>query len=137
MRRSVQQILCYFSVVVGVGICTATSVGAQPPNQSDTSGTNVFNNTAPRFRTPAGLDPELVNRASQISQELTDAQNAYNAAEQAAAQTVRRYAVRPTEPCVNPVLDRLNRAVEQARTFLAGLDQNQLDQLKATGLKIW
>lgn len=135
--RSVQRMLWISGVLLAAGICTAAPASAQTPNQSDVTGTNVFNNTAPRFRTPAGLDTELVTRAGQISQELTDAQTAYNAAEEAASRAVRRFAVRPSEPCNNPALDRLNRAVEAARTFLGGLDQNQIDQLRASGLKIW
>lgn len=119
-------------------ISMAAPAIAQTPNQSDTSGINVFNNTAPRFAPSPGLNADVISTASRISQELTAAQNAYNAAEQAAGQSVRRFARRQTPECVNPALGRLNQAVSEARAFVEQLDDDQLARLRATpGLKIW
>ncbi len=139
MIRTLRSPLWILGIVLATGISTAPAVHAQAaPNQSDTSGTNVFNNTAPRFGPRPGANADLIRTATRLSQELTDAQNAYNQAEQAATQSVRRFARGPGQPCVNPALARLNQAIQQAQTFVQQLDSQELQRLRATpGLKIW
>jgi hypothetical protein len=124
------------ALIGGVGL--ATPVGAQVTNQSDTGGTNTFNNVAPRFAPGQILTPELISTANQLSQDLADAQNAFNTAETEASRTPRRFARGPGEDCVNPALSRLNEAVQASQEFLNGLSAEQLEQLRRTAnLKIW
>lgn len=104
---------------------------------SDTSGGNVFNNTAPRFPSRPGLSPDTLATANRLSQELTDARNAYNTTEQEATRVTRRFARGPGESCVNPALSRLNEAIRASEEFLSGLSSTQLEQLKSANLKIW
>ncbi|MBW4488042.1 MAG: hypothetical protein KME12_09650 [Trichocoleus desertorum ATA4-8-CV12] len=129
------------SWIVGValvgGSCFAGSAHAQINNQSDTSGTNVFNNTAPRFPTP-GLSPDTLATATRLSQELTNARNAYTTTEQEATRVPRRFARGPGGDCVNPALSRLNEAIRASEEFLSGLSSAQVEQLRRTSnLKIW
>lgn len=127
--------------VVVAGWISLTSPGqAQVFNPSDTSGTNVFNNTAPQFGPgQGGLSPQTIQTANQISKELTDAQNAFAAAERAAAETTRRFATGTAEePCVNPESVRLNQATEAAKKFLGTLNEEQIEQLQSNPTsRIW
>jgi len=122
--------------LVGGGLW-AGSAQAQVNNQSDTSGTNVFNNTAPRFPSRPGINPDTLATANRLSQELTEARNAYNTIEQEATRAPRRFARGPGEECVNPALSRLNEAIKASQDFLSGLDSTQLEQLRSANLKIW
>ena len=122
--------------LVGGGLW-AGSAQAQVNNQSDTSGTNVFNNTAPRFPSRPGINPDTLATANRLSQELTEARNAYNTIEQEATRVPRRFARGPGEECVNPALSRLNEAIKASQDFLSGLDSTQLEQLRSANLKIW
>ena len=129
------------SWVVGIaligGVGLATPASAQN-NQSDIGGTNTFNNVAPRFAPGQILTPELISTANRLSQDLADAQNAFNTAETEASRTPRRFARGPGEDCVNPALARLNEAVQASQEFLNGLSAEQLEQLRRTAnLKIW
>jgi hypothetical protein len=122
--------------LVGGGLWTG-SAQAQVNNQSDTSGTNVFNNTAPRFPSRPGVNPDTLATANRLSQELTEARNAYNTIEQEATRVPRRFARGPGGECVNPALSRLNEAIKASQDFLSGLDSTQLEQLRSANLKIW
>ncbi|HEY9807255.1 MAG TPA: hypothetical protein V6D04_11845 [Candidatus Obscuribacterales bacterium] len=122
--------------LVGGGLW-AGSAQAQVNNQSDTSGTNVFNNTAPRFPSRPGINPDTLATANRLSQELTEARNAYNTIEQEATRVPRRFARGPGGECVNPALSRLNEAIKASQDFLSGLDSTQLEQLRSANLKIW
>ncbi|MEP0869890.1 hypothetical protein NDA01_08750 [Trichocoleus desertorum AS-A10] len=104
---------------------------------SDISGGNVMNNTAPRFPSRPGLNPDTLATANRLAQELTAARNAYNTTEQAVTRVPRRFARGPGEECVNPALSRLNEAIRASQEFLSGLDSSQVEQLKSANLKIW
>src|SRR6476469_1346050 len=112
--------------LVGGGLW-AGSAQAQVNNQSDTSGTNVFNNTAPRFPSRPGINPDTLATANRLSQELTEARNAYNTIEQEATRVPRRFARGPGGECANPALSRLNEAIKASQDFLSGLDSTQLE----------
>ncbi len=121
-----------------IGGVVATTPAHAQSNQSDIGGTNTFNNTAPRFAPGPILTPALIATANRLSQDLADAQNAYNTAETEASRTPRRFARGPGEDCVNPALSRLNEAVQASQEFLSSLSPEQLEQLRRTAnLKIW
>jgi hypothetical protein len=123
-----------FALIGGMSLKTPAS--ADQTNQSSVTGTNTFNNTAPRFPTP-GLSPDTVATANRLAQELTEARNAYDTIEQEATRVPRRFARGPGEECVNPALSRLNEAIKASQDFLSGLDSTQLEQLRSANLKIW
>lgn len=128
--------------IVG-GVVTTGPAIAYP----DYGGTNVYNNTSPRFDSnsdsgvSSGLSSQITSTATQISQNLTDAYAAYAAAETTASTTpsrIARGAVDPDEVCTNPELQRLNEAQAEANTFLNSLDTSQAEQLRASpAFRIW
>lgn len=125
-------------VLIGGMSLDAPASAQQQTNESSVTGTNTFNNTAPRFGPGPILTPALIATANRLSQDLADAQNAYNTAETEASRTPRRFARGPGEDCVNPALSRLNEAVQASQEFLSGLSAEQLEQLRRTAnLKIW
>ena len=135
--RSTRWVSWVVGVALVAGSCWAGSAQAQVNNGSDKSGTNVFNNTAPRFPSRPGINPDTLATANRLAQELTEARNAYNTTEQEATRVPRRFARGPGEECVNPALSRLNEAIKASQDFLSGLDSTQLEQLRSANLKIW
>lgn len=119
------------SIIVGAtGSAPATAI---PPNQSDITGTNVWNNTVPQFNGgTTGLDPEILSKATQLAEQLEQVNADFNAAEARASQRTRRFGRRGREnmACVNPQADRLNRLMLESKTFLNGLDRAQAEILK-------
>lgn len=134
------------SIVAGTGM---TGPAIAQNTQSDFTGVNTSNNTAPRFGfdsnsdsgASSGFSSQVASTAAQISQNLTDAYAAYVAAETAASTTTSRIARGPLDPdevCTNPELQRLNTAQAEANTFLNSLDTSQAEQLRASpAFRIW
>lgn len=133
------------SWVVGVSI-VAGSLAATPAradrSYSDITGTNIWNNTAPGYKTDGRLDPNLVARINRINQESEAAFKACDAAiSQAEQQTPsgpRRYARQPAEqnaevPVACRQLEELRTEAEQLRSSL-----QQTETLRAApGLRTW
>lgn len=126
--------------VVG-GAMIAAPAQAMPPNQSDNTGTNIWNNTAPVFRGGGKLDPAIISTARRLSKDLDDAYSACAASKAAAANAPRRFARgadNPQVPCISGECQRLNSLVEETKTFLNSLDSSQVQLLRASRvLKIW
>jgi hypothetical protein len=104
-------------------------------NNSDITGTNVWNNTAPIFEGDGELDPEILNNARRLDQALERAsENCCNAA---APEPVgpRRYARNPgnnnNEVCVNPECQRLSGLVEETQVFLNDVNR-QVEEVRTT-----
>jgi hypothetical protein len=123
----------------GVGLAIATSMAlilpgvAQPANQSDITGTNVFNSPTDFYEQLGDrLDPATLDEARRLSQDLDDAYAACQASVQEAANQPRRFAIgTPTNTsCVSPECQRYSQLVEQIRNFLLeiGLDAETVDQ---------
>ena len=113
----------------------AVPVSAQPPNNSDITGTNVWNNTAPIFEGDGELDPEILNNARRLDQALERAsENCCNAA---APEPVgpRRYARNPgnNEVCVNPECQRLSSLVEETQVFLKDVNR-QVEEVRTNSV---
>lgn len=107
------------------------------PNRSDITGTNIWNNTAPIFRGDGKLDPEIVNKARSLSQELDDA--AERCCNTAAVPVVpRRFARQPgNQNCDNSNCDRLSSAVSETREFLDDVNRVQAEQVRANRNRTW
>ncbi len=133
------------NLAVSVAVISSTilsiPVHAQINNQSDNTGTNVWSNPIPRLDPGKGIDPQIINAANQLSQELDKTYADYAAAEAEAAQNPRRFARGTNDsslPCVNPYAAKLNSLQEQAKTLLNRLDRNQLPQLRSSpSFRIW
>ncbi|MBD1925832.1 hypothetical protein H6F74_05975 [Trichocoleus sp. FACHB-90] len=116
-------------------------VNANPPNQSDNTGTNIWNNTAPRFGSGSKLDPEIINTARRLSKDLDDAYAACVASAEAFAKLPRRFArgaaISPVD-CNTPECQRLNSLLEETKRFISSLDSLEAERLRASGaLEIW
>lgn len=109
----------------------AVPVSAQPPNNSDITGTNVWNNTAPIFEGDGKLDPEILNNARRLDQALERASE--KCCNTAAPEPVgpRRYARNPgnNEVCVNPECQRLSGLVEETQVFLNDVNR-QVEEVR-------
>lgn len=132
--------------LIGSAIAAAP-INAQP-NQSDTSGTNVWNNTAPRFRSGGRLSQEIIDTAQRLAQELADAKTACAASVEEASRLPRRFArIRPNSPppldpndpdCISPACLRLKRLEAEAKAFLSRLEKDQQDLIRAhPAFRIW
>lgn len=138
--------------VMGISIASVAiaiaPINAQT-NQSDNTGTNVWNNTAPRFPSGSRLSQEIINKAKQLAQELADAKAACAASVEAAAKRPRRFArIRPGTPppnphhpqpeCISAECENLKRLEAEAKAFLSSLHKDQQDELRTNPIfRIW
>lgn len=119
----------------GLSILPAHAV---PPNQSDITGTNVWNNTAPIFENGSELSPEILNNARRLSQELEDA--SASCCNASAPVEPRRFARRPgntNEACSSPDCQRLDNLVEETKVFLDDVNRSQAQQVRANRNRTW
>jgi len=132
--------LLLFPLVFSAWLVSTAAATALPSNLSDNTGTNVWNNTAPIFAPDRLVDPEIISTARQFSQSLDDAYRACVASANAAANAPRRFArgtEAPNVVCNSPECQRLNSLINESRTFLNGLDSSQLQQLRASDVRVW
>lgn len=138
--NNAQKGILYTSYFILFAFATAPAI-AVPPNQSDNTGTNIWNNVVPIFRGGGKLSPEIINTAKRLSKDLDDAYAACEASKAAAANAPRRFARgadNSQEPCISAECQRLNSLVEETKTFLSSLDSSQLQLLRASRvLRIW
>ncbi len=127
--------LLLVSAVMMAGFAKAQSA----PNQSDVTGTNIFDLPVPLFEPGSGLDPQILTTANQLSQQINQVYGEYQSAESLARQQVRRYSRnRRDQICVNPQAARLQSLLEQARTLLGTVDSKQAEILKTNpAFKPW
>jgi hypothetical protein len=116
------------SLLMVGGVAIAQPSRANPPNQSDITGTNVFNSVAPRFFDEWGgrLDPAILDEARQRSSQLEDAYNACVQSIDEVEGGARRFSVRPgsSSDATTAACDRYNQRLSETRRFL---DQVQND----------
>lgn len=121
------------------GMMLATPATAQL-NQSDVTGTNVFESPALDFFDIEGIDPALANRAAELSQEIRDANQSCLDARAAIANGPRRFALNPPEsPNANtiPACQQLRQLMDEARSLIAEA-QTQIDTInQATESRPW
>lgn len=123
--------------LVGSGLVTLPA-NALPPNQSDITGTNIWNNTAPIFENGAILSPEILNNARRLSQELGDTSaRCYNASVPAGPRRFARNPRNPNEVCISPDCEQLNSLVEESKTFLNEVNRFQVEQQRANRNRTW
>lgn len=133
----------YISWVIGLSILGAAIADlpaiAQPPNQSDITGTNVFDSSMPNLGINSKFDPKILDTAKKLSKDLEDAYKACQAS--STAKGPRRFARGPADAnqvCATSECQNLNRLVGEARTFLSGLDKTHADFIKLNRFyRIW
>ncbi len=114
-------------------------VGAQQaPNQSDITGTNIWNNTAPIFDDGGKLDPAILDNARRLSGELERSSDlCCNAAPPAGPRRFARGPADPNEVCISPACEELNGLVEETKTFLTDVNRSQTEQVSANRNRAW
>jgi hypothetical protein len=106
--------------------------------QSDLQGTNIWNILIILIDRGGGIDPEIISTARRLADEIEDAYLACSCNNTPPDR--RRFARGPGDPntvCVSPDCERLNRLLEEARTFLNRVDTVCAEYLKAYSNRIW
>lgn len=122
------------------GMILTVPAFAADPTQSDITGTNIWNSTAPIFGTQRNIDPEILNTARRLSTDLEEAYTACAASAEAVADVPRRFArgAKPEEICDSVECQRLSQLIQETNKFLSGLDSVQAERLRASGaFQVW
>ena len=123
------------TLVMGSGLM-ATSANAQPPNQSDITGTNIWNNTAPIFDQDGTLDPAIVENARRLDQALEEAsERCCNAVQPVSPRRFAREPGNPNPACADCL--ELNRLVEETERFLDEVNRIQGEGVNASRNRLW
>jgi hypothetical protein len=111
---------------------------AQVTNQSDITGTNVWNNTVPVFRNNGQLKPEILDNARRLDEQLGDASNrCCNAPPPSGPRRFARGMRDPNEVCINPDCQQLNSLVGETKVFLGEVNRLQTEQQRASSNRAW
>lgn len=124
--------------LVGSGLLTLSASAQQAPNQSDITGTNIWNNTAPIFENGGKPNPEILNNAQRLSQELEEASS--RCCNTPTPVNPRRFARSPGNPndvCISPDCQKLNSLVEETKVFLDDVNRSQAERVSANRNRIW
>lgn len=126
-----------FTALLGSGWLAVPARAGNPAagNQSDITGTNIWNSVAPIFKMDGKLSPEILSTARRLAQELDEASARCGNA--SAPMGPRRFARRPSQVATCPDCQRLNQLVEETRTFLAEVKRSQAQQQSASRNRIW
>jgi hypothetical protein len=124
--------------LVGSGLITIPANAQQAPNQSDITGTNVWNNTAPIFENGGKLSPDILNNARRLSRELGESGNlCCNAPPPSGPRRFARGPADPNEICINPDCQKLSGVVQETKTFLEDVNRTQSEQVRANRNRAW
>jgi hypothetical protein len=109
-------------------------------NQSDITGTNVFESYAPDFFELEGLDPDIAERAQELSQAIDQANQACRDSQAQTANLPRRFARGPGSAnarCLSPECASLERLMQDARAFIAQVESQRAEIIRATEDRPW
>ena len=117
-----QRSLTIIGITVGLVLGLAGAGQANPPNQSDITGTNVFNSIAPDFE-DYGFDAATLEQARTLSDALNDAYAACLASVEEAQALPRRFALGPPSnaPCITAACVDYEQRLSETRAFLSQL----------------
>lgn len=125
------------SSVVSSGLL-ALPAAAIPPNQSDITGNNIWNNNAPIFENGGKLDPEIRDRAQNLDRELGEAaERCENAAPPAGPRRIARGPRNPNEVCISPECQQLNGLVQETKDFLEDVNRQISEVRSSSGSQAW
>jgi hypothetical protein len=122
------------TALVGSGLL-AVPANAVPPNQSDITGTNIWNSVAPIFKMNGKLDPEILSTARRLARELDEVSARCGNA--SAPMGPRRFARRPGQIALSSDCQRLDRLVMETRAFLDEVKRSQAQQRSASRNRMW
>jgi hypothetical protein len=106
--------------------------------QSDITGTNIWNNTAPIFKNEGKINPELVNNARRLSQELDKAsKRCCNASGPVEPRRFARGPGNPNQECVNVDCQQLSSVIQESNTFLNEVNRYQSELQRASKNRTW
>lgn len=136
MRRSKWIGLVIGTSLVGSGLSALPASAI--PNQSDITGTNIWNGTAPVFGGETGLDPEIIDQARRLGRGLTEAsERCENAAAPTGPRRIARGPRNPSEVCISPECEQLNSLARESRVFLDDVNR-QVGQVRTnSGSQAW
>lgn len=130
------KILIFLGMVMAMG-AIATSASANPPNQSDITGTNIFNSIAPDFGA-YGFDAATLAQAEALSNALDQAYADCLASNEQAGNLPLRFALgsSPGGVCISPQCSEFERLLSETQAFLAdlGVDTNAV---QSTENRVW
>ncbi len=130
--------LAIASSLVGSGLMALPASAQQAPNQSDITGTNIWNNTAPIFRNDGKLSPEILSNADRLSEKLGDAGNrCCNAPAPTGPRRFARGSADPNEVCISPDCQQLNSVVEETKAFLGDVNRLEAAQQRTSRNRAW
>lgn len=105
-------------------------------NQSDITGTNIWNNTAPIFRGNGKLKPEILDQAQRLDRQLQEASE--NCCNVAVPTGPRRFARQPSnQVCESPNCVPLSNLVKETKDFLNDVNRMQADRRNASRNRTW
>lgn len=107
----------FWGVLISIASMMALPAQANPPNQSDITGTNIFNSVAPDFDSYQ-LDEATRAEASRLSDALNRAYE--NCLDSVDRVQPRRFALGspPSDLCISPECETFRRLLQQTRVFL-------------------
>ncbi|HBE20270.1 MAG TPA: hypothetical protein DEG17_07935 [Cyanobacteria bacterium UBA11149] len=121
---------------IGLSVVGSSAIAfpgnAIPPNQSDITGTNIWNNTAPIFDESGEIDPEILAKARSLDRALENASASCN---QSLANQPRRFARQPGS--VNVSCQELKNLIQESQAFLEEVNQIQGAQAASSRNRIW
>lgn len=124
--------------LVGSGLLPLPASAQQAPNQSDITGTNIWNNTAPIFENGGKPNPEILNNAQRLSQELEEASTrCCNTSAPVSSRRFARNLGNPNQVCISPDCQKLNSVVEETKVFLDEVNRSQAERVSANRNRIW
>ena len=126
-----------FAAVLSSGLLAIPATAGNPAagNQSDITGTNIWNSVAPIFKMDGRLSPEILSNARRLAQELDEVSARCSNA--SVPMGPRRFARRPGQVALSPDCQRLNQLVEETRTFLAEVRNSQAQQRSVNRNRAW
>ncbi|MBE9127562.1 MULTISPECIES: hypothetical protein [unclassified Coleofasciculus] len=132
----------WLSWVIGTSVVSsglmATPGKALPPNQSDITGTNIWNNTAPIFEEEGKLSPAILDEARRLDEALENAsEQCCNVSKPVAPRRFSRTPPDPNRVCSNPDCVELDSLVEETRDFLDDVDRLRAEQVRANRNRLW
>jgi hypothetical protein len=112
-----------------------------PPNQSDITGTNIFNSVAPGFVGSLGetLDPEILAEAQRLASALDEAYLACRDSIEAAAAVPRRFSVRgpSDQACVTSECVTYDLLLRETQSFVADVEADTADRDRFNTDRVW
>lgn len=122
--------------LVGSALSALSANAAPALNQSDITGTNIWNGTAPIFENEGRLDGDIINNARRLSRNLEDASNRCANAKPTGPRRFARGPA-PSEVCISPECEQLNGLVQETRGFLTDVNRQVQEVRASRSSQLW